>query len=110
MTTDQKLRALRVQIRAKKAVTFVYSKDKKGTRTGNPHTLGIANDKYAVRLYQTGGVSSSGLVGSDSPEDFRFFYLEDIDKIEELRDTFTVNPAFKKNDEAFSKIDTQVSR
>lgn len=110
MTTDQKLRALRAQIRAKKSITFVYDKDKSGTRTGNPHTLGTANDKYAVRLYQTGGKSASGLVGNDSPEDFRFFYLEDIDKIEELSDTFKVNPAFQRNDEAFDKIDIQVSK
>lgn len=109
MTTAQKQRAIRAQIRAKKAIRFTYEKDGKGKREGNPHTLGIANGKSALRIYQTSKTpSDSGIKGNNSPEDFRFFYLESIDNIEELRDTFNVHPSFKSGDAAFDSIDTEV--
>jgi len=105
MTTEQKKRALRAQINALKAIQFTY-KDSK--RTGDPYTLGVANDQYAIRIYQTGGKSSKGLKKDGSAEDFRFFYLEDIDNIEELVVQFDIHKAYKTNDESFEKIDTQV--
>jgi hypothetical protein len=107
MTNEQKIRALRAQINAHKAVKFTYQNTK---RTGDPYTLGISNGKYAIRLYQTGGKSSSGLKKHGSPEDFRFFYLEDIDSLEELVVHFDIHSAYKENDEAFEKIDTQVKK
>jgi hypothetical protein len=113
MTTAQKKRALRAQIRAKKAIKFTYQHDPKGSdpRTGNPHTLGISTtEKWAVRIYQTNGPSTRGLVGNNSPEDFRFFLLEDIDGIVEQSTEFEVHPAFKKGDKLFSKIDVEVQK
>lgn len=107
MTTEQKRRAIRAQIRAKKSIKFTHQS---GERVGNPHTLGTSNDKLAVRLYQTGGESASGLKGKNSAEDFRFFYLEDMDKVEELVEEFEVHPAFKKGDEAFDRIDIEVKK
>lgn len=107
MTTEQKKRALRAQINSHKAIKFTYQNE---SRVGDPYTLGIANDKYALRIYQTSGASASGLKKDGSADDFRFFYLEDIDKLVELRDIFEIHPEYKENDETFSKIDTQILR
>ena len=107
MTSDEKKRALRAQIRANKAIQFTYQNK---NRVGDPYTLGISNKKYAVRLYQTSGFSESGLKRRGSPDDFRFFYLEDIDNIVERNTVFKINPAYQENDEAFTKIDTQVTK
>jgi hypothetical protein len=109
MTTDQKRRALRAQIRAKKAIDFTYQNEDK-PRTGNPHTLGVSQDKLALRVYQTSKTpSQTGIEGNGSPEDFRFFYLEDIDDITELREEFEVHPAFQTGDKAFERIDVEVN-
>lgn len=107
MTSAQKKRALRVQIGFQKAIKFTYQTK---TRVGDPYTLGISNNKYALRIYQTSGASVSGLAKHGSPENFRFFYLEDIDDIIELTGEFKIHPDYKENDEAFTKIDTQVLR
>lgn len=107
MTTTQKRRAIKAQIRAKKSIKFTY---KDGTRLGNPHTLGTSGDKFAVRLYQTEGDSSTGLKGENSEDDFRFFYLEDIDGDSDFEQAveFEVHPAFKKQDEAFDRVEAEV--
>lgn len=108
MTSEEKKRALRAQIRAKKAIKFTSPSNK--SRVGNPYTLGVSNDKYAIRLYQTSGYSSSGLKKDGSGEDFRFFYLEDIDNIEERVTKFETHENYVEDDEAFTRIDTQVKR
>jgi predicted DNA-binding transcriptional regulator YafY len=109
MTTNQKRVAIRAQIRAKKAIAFTYQNETK-ERVGNPHTLGTSQDKLAIRIYQTSKTpSQSGIKGNGSPEDFRFFYLDDIDDIQELSEKFEVHPAFKSGDEAFEKIDVEVN-
>ena len=106
MTSAQKKRALRAQISLKKSIVFKYKGEE---REGNPHTLGISNGEYALRIYQTAGDSESGLKKKGSAENFRFFYLKDIDIIEEQNTNFKPHPAYKENDEAFEKIDTQIN-
>lgn len=101
MTTDQKKRALRAQINARKAITFTYQNE---SRTGNPYTLGTSNGKDALRVFQTQGFSKTGV------RKWKFFYLEDITTIEELNTNFGIRKDYKENDESFQKIDTQVTR
>ena len=107
MTSEQKKRALRAQINAHKAIKFTYQNK---SRVGDPYTLGISNDKYALRIYQTSGASTSGLKKDGSASDFRFFYLDDMDSITELVKKFDIRDEYKENDESFSKIDTQILR
>lgn len=105
MTTNQKKRAIKAQINNKKSIALTFNGKE---REGNPHTLGLSGGKLAVRLYQTDGYTSSKLVGNDSPDDFRFFYLKDIDDITEQNTEFKINKSFKSGDKTFDRIDAEV--
>lgn len=103
MNTSEKKFALNEAMTEKKAVRFSYREELE-LRNGNPHAMGFGiqdSDHVYVRLYQTSGPSSSGLLSED-PEgaNFRLFGLADIDNIEILTEEFEPHPAFKCCDSA----------